>query len=407
MPLSFLPPALASRIRHAPSAPELTPEQVEQFERGLSHPLPADFRELLVRFNGALLGNCFAGFRDALDREVRIDELFGLRAEDRFRLKASEEHIPSDVMVFTHQYGSINRFGLQLADRPDSPRGTIWFFDSNAPTETEDLYVARECAPSFSAFLAQLTPLPDAAVDPVPLESPDDPNDPWRHPEALEKVPADVPTPQRPLVLAGHGHAIERAHLTVYVSTWIPDLEARAYRYQPDRATVMYSLEIQAEDSSGEDGVPEPYANTLPVAEANGGRHPSLAEWSTLVVGPEGDWDAWYGNDAPSLQDNRLTVLERTGADLRLRWEAKYSQYGRDFAFLFEGPVRFEGIRFDVKDPADLDRVLAAAFGGGHRPDEWTRKVGERQDRGAQASEDERYRFPVTLVPREPGAPPT
>lgn len=244
-------------------------------------------------------------------------------------------------------------------------------------------------------------------MDPVPTsDAPDDPEDPWRHPEALEKVPADAPTADRPLVLAGHGHAIGSASLDVYVSTWVPDLEAREYRYQPDRATVMYSLEIHAEEGSGEDGVPEPYASTLPVAAANGGRHPSLAEWSTLVVGPEGDWDAWCGNDAPGLQDNRLTVLERSGADLRLRWEASYSQYGRDFAFLFEGPVRFEGIRFDVKDPADIDRVLASAFGGGHRPDEWTRKVGERQDRGAQAPEDQRYRFPVTLVPREPEDPP-
>ncbi|WP_163992833.1 SMI1/KNR4 family protein [Pyxidicoccus caerfyrddinensis] len=394
MSLAFLPPALASRIRQAPHAPELTPERLEQFERRLSQPLPADFREVLVRFNGALLGNCTAGFRDALDREVRIDELLGLRAEDRRGLEYGGENIPSDVVVFAHQFGSINRFGLQLTDRQDSPRGTVWFFDSDAPTETEDLFVARECAPSFSAFLAQLTPLPDAAVDPVPVV--DAPDDPWRHPEALEKVPADAPTPEKPLVLAGHGHAIESARLDVYVRTWVPDLEAREYRYQPDRATVMYSLEIHARESSGEDGVPEPHAQTIPVAAATGGRHPTLAEWGTLVVGPEGDWDAWYGNDAPSLQDNRLTVLALSGAELQVRWEASYSQYGRDFAFLFEGPVRLEGIRFDVKDVADIDGVLASAFGGRHQAWEWTRKVGER---------DERDRVPVTLVPARPEFP--
>ncbi|MCP3140859.1 SMI1/KNR4 family protein [Pyxidicoccus xibeiensis] len=397
MPPSLLPPALASRLSSFSLAPAPTPEELEQFERGLPHPLPADFREFLLQFHCALLHDCSTGFRDAVEREVRTSHILGL---SEFEHGGAE--IPSDVLVFASQRGSINRFGIQLADRRDSPRGTVWFFDSNAPSETEDLYVARECAPSFSAFLAQLTPHPEDPVDPVAPVSqaaPDDPNDPWLHPEALEKVPADLPTPEKPLVLAGHGHAIGGARLEVYVDTWVPDLEARKYGYEPDRATVRYSLEVHAAESSGEDGAPEPYASTLPVAEANGGRHPSLVEWSTLVLGPEGDWDAWYGNDAPSLQDNRLTVLERSGADLKVRWEASYSQYGRDFAFLFEGPVHFEGIRFDVKDPADVDRVLASAFGGAHRPEEWTRTVGERQDRGEHVSEDRRYRFPVTLVP--------
>jgi hypothetical protein len=398
---SFLPPALASRVRHSLQNPELTPERLEQFERGLPHPLPADFREVLVQYNGAHLGNCTTGLHDALEQEVRIDEFLGLPDKGWFQLEHGGEHIPSDVLVFAHQRGSINRFGLQLSDRPDSPRGTVWFFDSNAPTETEDLFVPSVCATSFSEFLARLSPLPDVPVAPV-SEAPDDPEDPWRHPEALEKVPADTPTPARPLVLAGHGHAIDEARLDLHVITWVPDLEAREYRYQPDRATVRYSLELRADDSSGEDGVPEPYAQDIPVAAANGGRHPSLAEWSTLVVDSEGDWDAWYGNDAPRLDGNRLTVLGLTGQDLTLRWEASYSQYGRDFAFLFEGPVRFEGIRFDVKDPADIDRVLTSAFGGSHRPEEWARKVGERQDRGEHLPEGQRYRIPVTLVPRSP-----
>ncbi|MFP2925592.1 SMI1/KNR4 family protein [Pyxidicoccus sp. 3LG] len=398
-----LPPALASRASRDSLHPELTPERLAQFERGLPHPLPADFREVLVQYNGVHLGNCTAGFLDAVDREVRLDELFGLQDKGWSQLEYGNENIPSDVLVFAHQSGSINRFGLQLSDRPDSPRGTVWFFDSNAPTEAEDLFVPSVCAASFSEFLARLTPLPDVPVDPVPMApAPDDPDDPWQHPEALEKVPADTPTPAKPLVLAGHGHALESARLEIYVSTWVPDLEAREYRYQPDRATVLYSLELRAGDSSGEDGMPEPYAQDIPVAAANGGRHPTLAEWSTLVVGPEGDWDAWYGNDAPRLDGNRLTVLGLTGQDLTLRWEASYSQYGRDFAFLFEGPVRFEGIRFDVKDPADLDRVLASAFGGSHRPEEWTRKVGERQDRGEHLPADQRYRLPVTLAPRTP-----
>ncbi|WNG40514.1 SMI1/KNR4 family protein [Archangium violaceum] len=401
MPPSAIPPALASRVSRNPQHPELTHERLEQFERGLPHPLPADFREVLVQYNGALLGVCATGLHDRLEREVRIDEVLGLHDKGWSQLEYGDENIPSDVLVFAQQYGSINRFGLQLADRPDSARGTVWFFDTHTPPESDDYFVASACAESFTAFLARLSPLPDAPVDPE-AQAEAEGEDPWSHPETLEKVPADRPTPEKPLVVAGHGHAIEGARLEVYVTTWLPDLEAREYRYQPDRPTVMYSLEIHVGESSNEDSQPAPYASNIPVAAATGGRHPTLAEWSTLVVGSEGDWDAWYGNDAPSLHDNRLTGLERSGADLKLRWEASYSQYGRDFAFVFEGPVRHEGIRFDVKDPADIDRVLTSAFGGNHQPGEWTRNVGERQDRGVNVPADMRYVFPVTLVPRVP-----
>jgi hypothetical protein len=400
MPPSALCPALAARARRNPQNPELTPERLAQFERGLPHPLPADFREVLVEYNGVDLGLCATGFQDALAREVRIDDLLGLHDQEWSRLECGGTDIPPDVLVFTQQRGSINRIGLQLADRPDTPRGTVWFFDSNAETETEDLYVARVCAASFTAFLAQLSPLPEAPVvsAPVPVPVPDDPDDPWRHPEALEKVPADTPTPDKPLVLAGHGYAIGGARLDIHVSTLLPDLAAGVYRYQPDQATVRYSLEIGVDAHSHQDGQPAPYASSLPVAEANEGRHPTLAEWATLVVGPEGCWDAWCGNDASRLDGNRLTVLERSGADLKVRWEASYSEYGRDFAFVFEGPVRIAGIRFDVADPADIDRVLAAAFGGSHQPAEWTRTVGEREDRGPHVPAAGRYVHSVTLV---------
>ncbi|RKH37292.1 SMI1/KNR4 family protein, partial [Corallococcus llansteffanensis] len=374
-----------------------TQEQLEQFERSLPHPLPADFRAVLVRYSGgADLGPCSTGLRDGLEREVRIDTLHGLREGALDALEYGDKHIPSDVLVFSHQYGTINRFGIQLADRPESPRGTVWFFDSDAPTETEDLYVPSACAASFSAFLAQLTPLVEAVPDPEASDSA--PGSSWHPPEVREKAPADAPTPEKPLVLAGQAHAVVSARLGIQVNTWIPDAEWRAYGYHPDRATVRYWLELEGADQEGEDGAPAPGAQDLPVARANGGRHPTLAEWSTLVVGPEGDWDAWYGNDAPALVENRLTVLGRSGADLMLRWEASYSEYGHDLTFLFEGPVRFDGIRFDVEDPADIERVLASAFGGAHRPGEWTRQVGERRSLGAAPA---RSVLPVTLVPHD------
>jgi hypothetical protein len=397
MPPFVLPPALAPRARHSERNPPLTPERLEQFERRLPHPLPVDFREALVQYNGVKLGPCSTGLLNMMGGDLRVDEVLGLNDRGLSELEYGGEDIPSDVLAFASPSGGVNRFGLQLADRPDSPRGTVWYFDAYAPSEAEDLYVASVYAESFTAFLARLSPLPEAPLRPMPVE--EDPASPWSHPEALEKVPADVPTPEKPLVLAGHGHAIEGARLEVDVTTWLPDPEAGVYRYAPDRATARYALELDADARSGERGLPAPSAADIPVLAANGGRHPTLAEWPTLVIAAEGDWDAWCGNDAPSLFDNRLTGLGRTGAELKLRWEASYSQYGRDFAFVFEGPVRHAGIRFDVRDPADIDRVLASAFGGNHLPAEWMRHVGERQDRGENVPPDMRYAYPVTLVP--------
>ena len=394
-----LPPVPASLVGLSPWGSALTPERLERFERGLPHPLPADFRKFLTWQNGVLLGKCATGMTDALGREVLIGDIFGVHEDPEYGLAPGDPNVPPDVLVFTSQRGSINRIGLQLADRPDSPAGTVWFFDSDAESETDDLFVASACAPSFSAFLARLSPLP-AELPPVVVPPPEPPDSPWSNPEARAKVPADVPTPEKPLVLAGHGYAVQSARLEVHVDTWVPDLEASAYRYQPDRPEVTYSLELEAalsEGDPGDDGVPAPVAQDIPVARANGGRHPTLAEWSTLVVGPECGWDAWYGNDAPALENNRLTVLGRSGENLTLRWEASYSEYGHDYAFLFEGPVRFAGIHFDVETPSDIERVLASAFGSGHRPEEWTREVGPPRDIW-----EKRRVLPVTLVPAVP-----
>ncbi|MFY1828465.1 SMI1/KNR4 family protein [Myxococcus fulvus] len=394
MSSTALPPALASRAWRNSQNPQLTRERLQRFEEGLPLPLPSDFRDVLVAYNGVHLGPCSTGLRDALGDEVHIDELLGLHDHDWTPLRRGGTDIPMDILVFTQQRGSVNRFGLQLADRPDSPRGTVWFFDINAETETSDLYVPSACAASFGEFLSRLVPLPE---DPRFFTPPSDEPTP---PESPEKRPADVPTPQKPLVLAGHGHTVEDARLDIRVTTRLRDEGTSAYRYQPDRATAQYDLELRVDSTSDEDGRPAPYASAMPVTDANQGRHPTLAEWPGLVVGQEEPWDAWYGTDAPSLGDNRLTVLERSGADLQVRWEARYSWAGRDLPFLFEGRVRIGGIRFDVASPEDIDRVLASAFGGRHQAGEWIRIVGEQKDRGPQVPEEGRYVFPVKLIPR-------
>ncbi|NTX16009.1 SMI1/KNR4 family protein [Myxococcus sp. CA056] len=377
-----LPPSLAAHLASLfqPSPP--TSEQLEHFERGLPHPLPADYRELLTLHNGLELGRCATGTTDALGDEVHLGTLFAIRAEGRERLEPGGEHLPPDVMAFARHWGSINLFGIQLGDRPDSPAGTIWFFDSNADTDTADLFVARVHAPSFSAFLERLTPVPEAPAPSEP-EAASEEAPPWNYPEAPDQVPPDAPSPEKPLVLGGHGHAMASAVLDVRIDTWAQDVESSQYRYLPERSTARYILEMEPPHSTVEDGQPAPVAGDVPVLHANGGRHPTLDEWSSLIVGPEGDWEAWYGNDAPALVHNRLTVLSRTGAELKVRWEARYADHGRERAFLFEGPVQLGSIHLYVETPEDIDRALEAALGIRLLPEEWTRQLHPRQDRGS------------------------
>jgi hypothetical protein len=71
---------------------------------------------------------------------VRIHELLGVHDEGWGRLEHGLDDIPSDVLVFA-EAGPLDCFGLQLADRKDSPRGTVWFFDSEEGPQTQGLRV--------------------------------------------------------------------------------------------------------------------------------------------------------------------------------------------------------------------------------------------------------------------------
>lgn len=212
-------------------------------------------------------------------------------------------------------------------------------------------------------------------------------------------MPARLPFMVGELWLGGEPHEVEAVSLDVFLTVEVWDEQAQHLLYQPDRAYLSYSLDIRVNDESGEDGAPAPAIQALPVKDAYGRPgFPSLAELGTLNIDglEDQDWDAWYGNDAPALDRNRLRFLGWNGTRLRLRWEAEYDDWNPKAhkALLFEGEAEFGPISMRVRAPEDADRFLAAAWP--NQPlDAFTKEVSERRDWGADFPDEQRYLYTV------------
>jgi len=148
---------------------------------------------------------------------------------------------------------------------------------------------------------------------------------------------------------------------------WLTDAEKGAYG--ADFRKLIYSLEIDVNEDSEEDGACAPVAQCIPVWRAAGKRHPSLAGLEQLDVDDANDWDAWFGNDAPALQNNRLHFHDWSGATrLQLTWHAELvkSVHGGELepnAIDFDGEVDFAGIRICVENLEDADHTVKAVWG--------------------------------------------
>lgn len=136
-------------------------------------------------------------------------------------------------------------------------------------------------------------------------------------------------------------------------------------------SAVDFWIALVVDESSGEDGAPSPEVQTLPVSRMLG-RVPLLGELPGLVVDDaEGAWDAWYGNDAPPLVDNRLTFGRWTGACIAARWDARVDESWREGwpegpepgRLQFEGSLRFKQFTAHAADPANADAWMRATWG--------------------------------------------
>ena len=120
-----------------------------------------------------------------------------------------------------------------------------------------------------------------------------------------------------------------------------------------------------------------------------------------VEVDDEGDWDAWYGNDAPPLEANRIKFGAVSGNRIQVRWEAKYT-WRRDEppkSFIFDGDVELPVLRISVKEELDADTFVKAMFGEAYFQS-LAKETGEWWQHGDSMPADRRRWLPVTYRPK-------
>jgi hypothetical protein len=168
----------------------------------------------------------------------------------------------------------------------------------------------------------------------------------------------NTPSRSTPLILAGHRHTVQRAQLTIGRPTRWP-------RSQSDDVGLGFCLELQVDEHSGEDDAPAPMIQSIPVWEAFG-RWPRLDELPGLVVAVEDDalWDAWYGNDAPPLEANRLEFGSWSGTAIDVRWSARWNRgRGEPGVLAFAGAVTLARINLHLFEDEPIAALLTRIWG--------------------------------------------
>ena len=219
----------------------------------------------------------------------------------------------------------------------------------------------------------------------------------------MTENPPEKPSASRPsfIVLDGQKTSIEEARFSIALQTEAWDANKKAWVYGPGHLEARYSLSIRVTEESGEDGAPAPEAQVIPVFRAARGRHLLPRDLDGLTVEDEGDWEAWFGNDAPPLENNRL-VFGRWSAEQRLgiSWSATYSDRRGTKDFLFEGEATFDGISVRVKREADADEFMTQVFGqdclGRLR-----KETGSWVEHGEQMPPDRRRWLPIRYLPMD------
>lgn len=169
-------------------------------------------------------------------------------------------------------------------------------------------------------------------------------------------------------------HAVKSAEFRIDVDCSEWDDVLQEAKYGKDSLTVRYSLNIISEESEGNDGDLDPDANNIPVYLAFDQRIPTLEELIGKTISlsdADWDWDAWYGNDAPSLTNNKITFLKWENGQLFIRWESLYG--GEPQKLLFEGATTFNGVGIRVKQLGDAEVFLRELFRD--EVDLWTQTI--------------------------------
>ncbi len=112
---------------------------------------------------------------------------------------------------------------------------------------------------------------------------------------------------------------------------------------------VMVSLEVLVDEESGEDGAAAPDAHWVMKPLPTDLFH---SDWDDSA--PE--FEAWFGNDAPELEENRIRISGRdSSGQVQVEWTASCG----GLPMTCSGPVEFSGLAMRVRKPEDAAPFLA------------------------------------------------
>lgn len=191
---------------------------------------------------------------------------------------------------------------------------------------------------------------------------------------------------------------VESAIFNIFINTEKWDENSKIWKYGKDFLYVRYSLEIIMDEHSGEDMTLAPVANNIPIYHYFNRRHPKLEELIGKTIDTLDnvwDWDAWFGNDAPPLTNNKMTFLKWDNNQFYLSWDARFG--GKSETIKFEGAAEFEGIKINVKKSGDEDIFIQELFKNNFR--DLVKKVGKWIDYGDSMPLDRRKWLNIQYIP--------
>lgn len=154
------------------------------------------------------------------------------------------------------------------------------------------------------------------------------------------------------LTVDGVSHAVQHAELSLRVETETYDGASQDWVYGRNPSLVL-ALEVRVDSGSGQGALAPDLYFHLPASAPGDLKGFHLDEKAHEV-------EAYWGNDAPALQGNRLEILSelKSGA-VEVRWTAT-SERGASLSFV--GSAEFMGISLKVKKVTDVDGFMARVW---------------------------------------------
>lgn len=169
--------------------------------------------------------------------------------------------------------------------------------------------------------------------------------------------------------------SVKKISFNISVRIETRENKAEAKKYGEQFPKIRYFLEVDVNKHSGEDGMPQPVINDIPICY-HFKKNPNLKELigKTIKTSDNNwDWDAWYGNDAPNLIKNKITFLKWTDDNqLCLVWEAQCE--GMKESIKIEGAAEFKKIDIQVRNKGDEDKFMKELFKDNIDFNDWIKK---------------------------------